>query len=128
MYPHVRERFKQAGLPLIYGASGFSPNKKQIGAVDEMLKEVSEYWKSMIDRELFANELRIESCAEPGLTNVIQCGCISDYDLRLLRLSDDSTANNVGYQRPACLCYAGKTELLKSNSRCKHSCLYCFWK
>lgn len=28
MYPHVRERFKQVGLPLIYGESGFSPSKK----------------------------------------------------------------------------------------------------
>lgn len=128
MYPHVRERFKQAGFPLIYGASGFSPSKEQVGAVDKMLKEVSEYWESLINRELFADELRIESCAEPGLTNVIQCGCVSDYDLRLLGLSDDSAANNVGYQRPTCLCYAGKVELLKSNSRCKHNCLYCFWK
>ena len=128
MYPHVRERFKQAGLPLIFGESGFSPSKAQVSAVDEMLKNVSEYWKSLIDRELFADVLRIESCAEPGLTNVIPCGCVSDYDLKLLGLTEDSAANNVGYQRPTCLCYSGKTELLKSNNRCKHGCLYCFWK
>lgn len=128
MYPHVRERFKQVGLPLVYGERGFLPSKEQIYAVDEMLKGVSEYWKSLVDHELFSDALRIESCAEPGLTNAIQCGCISDFDLRLLGLQDDSAANNVGYQRPTCLCYAGKVELLKSNSRCKHDCLYCFWK
>lgn len=128
MYPHVRERFKQAGLPLVYGEFGFSPSKEQVYAVDEMLKSVSEYWIELAGREQFRNDLRIESCAEPGLTNTIQCGCISDYDLRLLGLSEDSAANNIGYQRPACLCYSGKIELLRGRSRCKHGCLYCFWK
>lgn len=121
MYPHVRERFRQAGLPLIYGESGFSPSKEQVQAVDEMLKAVSAYWQ-------FSDTLRIESCAEPGLTNVIKCGCVSEYDLGLLGLSEDDEADSAGYQRPHCMCYSGKTELLKGKSRCGHKCLYCFWK
>ena len=36
MYPHVRERFKAAGLPLPYGPK-FSPNESQLRAVDGMI-------------------------------------------------------------------------------------------
>lgn len=127
MYPHVRKRFKQLGLPLPYGESGFQPSQEQIAAVDEMLKNVAEYWYSLGNRELFGDELRIESCAEPGLKNVIQCGCVSAYDLKLLGLNEDDS-DNCGYQRPKCMCYSGKTELLKNKKRCHHGCLYCYWK
>jgi len=127
MYPHVRERFKQAGLPFPYGEFGFQPAKEQVAAVDEMLKAASEYYHSLGNRELFSDELRIESCAEPGLKNVIQCGCVSAYDLNLLGLETDDS-DSCGYQRPNCLCYSGKTELLKHKERCPHGCLYCYWK
>lgn len=128
MYPHVIERFRQAKLPSPYGAGEFSPNEEQIRAVDKMLNEVSEYWRSLPNRWLLTDELRIEGCAEPGLTNVIQCGCVSDYDLALLGLSEDDDVDSVGYQRPHCMCYSGKKELLKGKSRCGHKCLYCFWQ
>lgn len=122
MYPHVRERFKQAGLPLPYGEHGFSPNVSQIRAVDEMLMRVLGHYGEKNPMP------RIEGCAEPGLTNVIHCGCVSGFDLKLLGLSEDDPVDGAGYQRQHCMCYSGKTELLKGNSRCKHGCLYCFWK
>ena len=122
MYPHVRERFKQAGLPLPYGENGFSPNAEQVHAVDEMLMRAFAYYGARSPMP------RFEGCAEPGLSNVIHCGCVSGYDLKLLGLSETETADGVGYQRKHCMCYSGKTELLKSNSRCEHGCLYCFWK
>lgn len=128
MYPHVRERFMKAGLPPLYGDVGFSPSAAQVQAVDKMLMDMFDYWKSTHDISFDA--LRIESCAEPELTNVVQCGCVSAYDLELLGLSDDDV-DSVGYQRPNCLCYSGKTELLKgkkTKQRCDHRCLYCFWK
>lgn len=127
MYPHVRERFKQVGLPLPYGESGFLPNAEQVHAVDNMLKAASEYWETLEIRDSFPCKLRIESCAEPGLTNAIRCGCISNYDLRLLGLTDSET-DSLGYQRPNCMCYSGKTELLEHKKRCPHECLYCYWK
>lgn len=128
MYPHVRERFKTAGLPLPYGEHGFCPSEEQIRAVDKMLEEVTEHWISIGNREVFCDTLRIESCAEPGLTNAIQCGCISEYDLKLLGLTEEDEPDNQGFQRPKCLCYSGKTELLKHKEMCSHGCLYCYWR
>ena len=73
-------------------------------------------------------DLRIESCAEPGLTEAIACGCISVYDLELLKLYYGSPPDKVGYQRKNCMCYSGKVELLEHKQQCPHSCLYCYWK
>lgn len=117
MYPHVRERFRQAG---------FSPSAKQISETDAMLQKAIEYWQSLGNHELFEDTLCIETCAEPKLTIPIKCGCISEYDLSLLGLDDVS--DSAGYQRHNCLCYSGKTELLTHKQRCPHGCLYCYWK
>ena len=89
-----------------------------------MLRQAKQFWKELDNGKV----LRIESCAEPGLTEPIACGCISGYDLNLLGLYEDTEANGVGYQRKGCMCYAGKTELLKHKARCPHGCLYCYWK
>lgn len=123
MYPHVRERFSKANLPLPYGENGFSPNRSQLFEVDDMLRRAKMFWAKRKTEE----PLRIESCAEPGLKEPIACGCISSYDLNLFGLCEDIKADGVGYQRKNCLCYSGKTELLKHKARCRHGCLYCYW-
>lgn len=120
MYPHVRNRFKQADLPLPYN-DGFSPDDKQLGYVDAMIKIAKTHWKSQHNEPL-----RIEACAEPRLSEPIICGCVSDYDLALLGLHDD-TVDSIGYQRKNCMCYSGKTELLQNRCQCPHGCLYCYW-
>lgn len=123
MYPHVRERFRQVGLPLPYGENRFA-SKEQMAAVDAMLQTMIVYWQSLgNDLSL----LRIESCAEPCLTVPLACGCISAYDLQLLGL-DPNEADSYGKQRKQCMCYSGKTELLSCNHPCKNGCLYCYWK
>lgn len=123
MYPHVRQRFKEAGLPLPYGEQTFA-NREQMQLVDTMLKEAIAYW---VNEGHPASELRIEACAEPYLNVPLKSGCISEYDLRLLGLDADD-ADSTGYQRKACMCYSGKTELLRHKHRCEHNCLYCYWK
>lgn len=124
MYPHARSRFKEVGLPLPYGDNGFAPSKVQLSKGDDMLRQAKQFWEELNN----GKTLRIESCAEPGLTEPIACGCISDYDLNLLGLSEDAKSSDVGYQRKSCMCYAGKTELLKHKTRCPHGCLYCYWR
>lgn len=123
MYPHVRERFKTAGLPLPYG-SKFSPSEDQLKAVDSTILDAKSYLVSL-GKPL--KDLRIESCAEPGLTEAIACGCISRYDLNLIGLYYGNP-NTGGYQRKNCMCYSGKTELLEHKQQCPHQCLYCYWK
>ena len=134
MYPHVRSRFKAHGLPLPYG-EGFSPSKEQREAVDEMLNECLGLWEGGPEKLFWptapefprGHEMRIESCAEPGLSATIQTGCVSAYDLALLGL-DTTDADSAGRQRRNCLCYSGKVELLRHRHPCQHNCLYCYWK
>jgi len=126
MYPHVRERFALKGLSCPYGSNGFSPSNEQRKNTSAMLLDCQEYWNSH-KMTAWDDSLRIESCAEPGLKNVIPCGCVSGYDLRLLGL-DDSDIDCLGPQRHGCMCYSGKTELLSTKSPCQHNCLYCYWK
>lgn len=115
MYPHVRQRFKELGLPLPYGERGFSPSEAQIAAVNDMILSVKD------------DNVSIEACAEPGLTAVKHCGCISNKDLLLLGLFDEQD-NFHGFQRQECHCYDGKTELLDNRKQCPHQCVYCYWK
>lgn len=121
MYPHVRERFKAAGLPMPYGEVGFSPSLEQIRAVDDLLRSMFVSYGGR------SPALKVECCAEPGLTNAIHCGCISCFDLQLLGLDPDED-DGVGYQRRDCMCYSGKRELLVGKQQCPHGCLYCYWK
>lgn len=128
MYPHCRKRFENADLPLPYG-DGFYPDTLQLQMVDSVLSMAKKYWEGLslwLPQEE-RKELRIECCAEPGLSEPIQCGCISKYDLNLLGLNDDE-ADSLGFQRKSCMCYSGKTELLQHKARCPHGCLYCYWR
>ena len=126
MYPHVRDRFIQARLPLPYG-NDFAPTKEQIAAVDAMLAEVKTYYRQNRISVDDLCELHIQSCAEPGLTQAEPSGCISEYDLRILGY-ETSPEDFQGYQRTHCKCFSGKTELLTQKHPCAHNCLYCFWQ
>lgn len=124
MYSHVQKRFTDAGLPLPYGGK-FSPRQEDWQMVNKMIADLKKYWA---DGNHF-NDLRIEACAEPTLSEAIRCGCVSEYDIQLMGLPlDDDDIDSVGYQRRNCLCYSGKKELLTGRTPCAHQCLYCFWK
>ena len=115
MYPHVRQRFINAGLPDPYNGE-FQATTSQFEQVDRMLTN----YTGPIN-------VRIEACAEPRLKVPIQCGCISPYDLTLLGLHYYNP-DSYSYQRANCMCYGGKTELLTHKTPCVHGCLYCYWK
>ena len=123
MYLHVRNRFREANLPLPYGDK-FSASGEQMAGVDKMLVEAVTYWTK---HGKHSSDIRIESCAEPNLKIPTAIGCISFYDLNLLGLSDPDYEVS-GKQRSHCLCYAGKTELLRCKHPCAHECLYCYWR
>lgn len=111
-YPHIRERFREKGIPLPYGEN-FQASAKQFKNANEWLRKQNPQYS-------------FESCAEPNL----ECkasGCVSERDLALLGLQSDE-AFKTGLQRKGCLCLSCKTELLSNKKRCPHGCLYCYWK
>lgn len=115
MYPHVRERFRSAKLPLPYGNS-FSPPQEMVNEVDMMLSVFRGAYPFV----------RVESCAEK-LVHADRIGCVSGEDLNILGIRHDGL-NSAGYQRSGCLCCSCKTELLSNKCRCPNGCLYCYWK
>ena len=117
MYPHVRERFRLADLPLPYGEN-FSANKQQFADLDCMLKQCLRAYP----------DISIECCAEPNLSIPQKTGCVGYREIELLGLVNNVDNLLTKGQRRDCLCIAGKTELLNSCHRCKHGCLYCYWK
>lgn len=128
MYPHVRKRFAEAGLSDPYNGR-FSATSEMFHDVDVMVRACRLFWLGTHGK---LDGLRIESCAEPTLNadkgvGVVQCGCVSAYDLALLGLEADESDQG-GYQRKNCMCYSGKVELLKHKQRCPHGCLYCYWR
>jgi len=101
-YPHVKRRFKEAGLqPLPYSFHAPLNQRKEIA-------------------DLFPGA---EICGEPGMACT---GCISERDLKILGI--ESTAIPMGRQRPECKCLAVKRELLSYRGQCASGCLYCYWK
>ena len=114
MYPHVRLRFQQAGLPLPYG-NNWQASTEQFKALDRQLL-------LMLCRN---PGISLESCAEPMLKVPKRIGCISEAECEFfgIKMTDDPHK-----QRPACLCCGEKTELLTNRHPCAHGCLYCYWK
>lgn len=113
-YPHVRDRFLVEGLQLPYGES-FYPSRLAMNNVKAVLEEFPYTY---------------ETCAEPYYNN-FQCikrGCVSMEDLRILGLSIDGEFYENPQGRKGCTCLSRKTELLSARGRCKHKCLYCYWK
>lgn len=106
-YPHVKERFKAAGLkPLDYN----------FHAPLDLRKKIASYFPDA------------EFCGEPGFPCI---GCVSEKDLKILGIDAKPL---IGYdriksfQRPECKCLIYKTEIFKKRGRCDHQCIYCYWK
>lgn len=102
-YPHVKERFIQAGLPTL----------------------PYEFHSLLSDRKSCIKDLNyptIEICGEPDMSCT---GCISDLDCQILQVKPVEIDS---LQRPTCCCLGQKQELLTKKQRCPVGCLYCYWK
>ena len=107
-YPHVKERFVNAGLkPLDY----------YFHAPIELRKKIAAYFPDA------------EICGEPGFDCI---GCVSNKDLEILKIRTDSVESydkaEKSLQREECQCLGYKTEMLKNKSMCRLRCIYCYWK
>lgn len=98
-YPHVKARFKSAGVePLSYNFHAPLSERKRIAA-------------------MFPGA---EVCGEPGFDCV---GCVSERDLKALNISTSANLAR-GNQRQSCTCLAVKRELLQHRGQCPNGCLY----
>lgn len=116
-YPHVKERFKEAGFSPLYGG--------RFQATEQMLTDVV--------KALEQFDLKYETCAEKTLSQLATkdmfepVGCISAKDIDIMGLQAEEAALNP-QKRSGCLCLSCKTELLDYKHPCPHGCLYCYWK
>ena len=120
MYPHVRERFKKAGICCPYG-DNFQASNASFNALNKRI----EFLKSEYP------ELSFESCCETKLPAATPTGCVSvkDYEVLGLEKPEDTRKG----QRKDCLCIGDKKDMLKFKynetgyNHC-YGCLYCYWK
>ena len=125
-YRHVQDRFREAGLQVLYGGK-FAPPEQEVKCTSNMLQAALGSHP----------EIRIVSCAEPLLAEmsaklgnkaVEQEGCVSIRDAELLGIDPGNVGINPQH-RNGCLCLAAKTELLpRHQGPCPFGCLYCFWR
>lgn len=123
-YQHVRERCIKRGWQPIYNDERANVRTRGQANATEM--------KFVYDnlRRHFP-DITFYTCAEPSLLGdgIDHAGCLSAQDYEILGLDVPTVTGNVGKQRPgACMCLGYKKELLRKPKRCKHGCIYCYWK
>lgn len=86
------------------------------GVSEKMLKIANKYG------------VKLSTCAEPGVIHGIsKQGCLSVQQVNNIlgtHIEDKAEENNK--QRQLCTCYGGKVDVLRYNSNCASSCMYCY--
>ena len=97
----------------------FKPNAKP-----EIVKGVSEKMLQIANKY----GVKLSTCAEPGvIPGISKQGCLSVQQINNIlgtHIEDKAEANNK--QRQLCTCYGGKVDILRYNSNCASSCMYCY--
>ena len=97
----------------------FKPN-----ASPENVKRISEEMLKIANKY----GVKLSTCAEPGvIPGISKQGCLSVQQINNIlgtHIEDKSEANN--RQRQLCTCYGGKVDILRYNSNCASSCMYCY--
>lgn len=97
----------------------FKPNASQ-----EKVKRISEEMLKIANKY----GVKLSTCAEPGvIPGISKQGCLSVQQINNIlgtHIEDKAEANN--RQRQLCTCYGGKVDILRYNSNCASSCMYCY--
>ncbi len=97
----------------------FKPNAKP-----EIVKGISEKMLKIANRY----GVKLSTCAEPGvIPGISKQGCLSVEQINNIlgtHIEDKAEANNK--QRQLCTCYGGKVDVLRYDSNCASSCMYCY--
>lgn len=115
-YNHVKERFNKAGVPYLDEIK-FTASNAEFEKVEKLLKPYKDHF-------IF------ESCAENKFSDefIQPIGCASYKDIAILNLDPSDYIFTENKQRPLCHCLPKRQILGIKPGRCKHQCLYCFWK
>ena len=104
-------------------------NKRDSGefythARPDVIKEVSEKMLKIANKY----GVKLSTCAEPGvIPGISKQGCLSVQQVNNIlgtHIEDKAEENNK--QRQLCTCYGGKVDVLRYNSNCASSCMYCY--
>ena len=113
MYNHVKERFKEVGIPLPY-ETFHAPLEKRLEIRDKLVE---------IGKK---DGFEVEACGEPGIESV---SCLSQKDIDILGLTDKIKLEGNKGQRKSCHCPSNKKELFKKGfMKCPNGCQYCYIK
>lgn len=86
------------------------------GVSEKMLKIANKYG------------VKLSTCAEPGvIPGISKQGCLSVQQVNNIlgtHIEDKAEENNK--QRQLCTCYGGKVDVLRYDSNCASSCMYCY--
>jgi len=93
-------------------------------------------WQPVYHREIQLDKmnrnLEYESCAEYYVPLHHQIPCISEKDLKILKLDSRNELtydNKIEKNNPACNCPSNKMEIMSNNNfKCEYDCKYCYWK
>lgn len=86
------------------------------GVSEKMLKIANKYG------------VKLSTCAEPGvIPGISKQGCLSVQQINnILGIHIEDKAEENNKQRQLCTCYGGKVDVLRYNSNCASSCMYCY--
>lgn len=113
MYPHVIDRFREAGFPIPFIT---------FHALSSVRQNIAEQMK----QKTAEHGMVAEACAEPGIPSR---PCLSQTDVDILGLTNTIILQGNAEQRTNCHCPANKKELLTEKAKqCKNACVYCFWR
>lgn len=121
MYPHVRKRFQNAGIPCPYGNGYFQASPAMFRDLNIKIEELKREFK----------DVSFESCCETKLPATTAAGCVSAKEYEILGL--DKPEETRKGQRTGCMCLGDKKDMLtfKYNetgyNHC-YGCLYCYWQ
>ena len=125
-YPHVSQRFREAGLKPFYEDGRRQPNEEELRLVAGMLAHYIP--KAGGVAYACAEPVLSAMCADMGI-NLQAQGCLSVQDLELMGIDPALAPTRVnGQNRHGCLCLTCKTELLSRRKPCPHGCLFCYWR
>lgn len=119
-YEHVRRRFQE--LP--------DPRDREIPwtglHADRYCRMSFSSWCQGFLEVATQRKYSVEICSEPDL----ECtGCVSKLDIKAMGIDPGRlSGSRCHWQRQACCCITEKTEMLSHKGRCKHGCLYCYWR